>query len=68
MNNMQNMNQIGGFENNYLNTYNMNYMPNDQNIFFMNSSNYYMQMNKMYPNNNFGGMNQNNPGNFMDKK
>ena len=67
MNNMQNMNQVGGFENYYLNTNNMNYMPNDQNIFFMNSSNYYMQMNKMYPNNNFG-MNQNNPGNFMDKK
>lgn len=61
------MNQMGGFENNYLYANNMNYMPNDQNIFFMNSSNYYMQMNKMYSNNNFG-MNQNNPNNYMDKK
>ena len=67
MSNLQNMNQIGGFENYYPNSNNMNYMPNDQNIFFMNSSNYYMQMNKMYPNNNFG-INQSNPGNYMDKK
>jgi hypothetical protein len=65
MNNMQNMNQIG-FDNFNINNNYMNYMPNDQNIFFMNSSNYYMQMNKIYPNN--FPMNQNNPGNYMDKK
>lgn len=66
MNSMQNMNQMGGYENYYYNPNNLNYMPNDQNNFYVNSNNYYIQMNKLYSNNNYN-VNPNSSS-YLEKK